>query len=83
MRRPDTGARAVMALLHHPDPLVRGTARGGLASALQALLLRWDGNATRVAVEELGLASAQPLMPLVHLLDSEGKTGERHLPRPP
>lgn len=80
MRRPDTGARAIMALLEHPDPLVRETARGGLASALQGLLLRHEGNATRVATQELGLASAQPLMPLIHRLDLEQNVDGRHLP---
>lgn len=59
-RRPETGAKAIVALaLRDRDALPRET--------LRALFVEYGGNGARVAAE-LGLATAQPLMAAVDAL---------------
>lgn len=62
MRRPQTGGRALQALLG-----VSGVAREGAAAALRQLLEQHKGNVAHAAAE-LGLSAGQSLWPLIDTL---------------
>lgn len=61
-RRPETGARALLALASKDGP-----ARDGARAGLQALLLEHNGNATRAA-RALGLSASPALLALLEPL---------------